>query len=152
MGDGLFEQRPYGGVYMGSMVMNANFLAIIEQIDSVTGKMDLADNICWRFGDEGAGVNVMIARFHINIVHVEQRFALSLAANLRHEHMLWHGRGSESHIGGRVLYENRAFERVLGLLHIADNLSQRFFRIWQRQEVVQVISADCGLRLLFGIR
>ena len=84
----------------------------------------------------------MIHRADVDVVDVEQDSAVSPLRNRGQELPFRHRRVPVGQIAGHVLDQDLAAQPILHLADPSGRKLQRFLRIWQRKQVVRVMTAD----------
>src|SRR5216683_7498654 len=89
-------------------------------------------------------IKSMVERAHENIVDVEQDSAVSLFSYRRNKFPLGHRRIGKRHVAGNVFDQYWSLERFLNLPNPRDDMTNRLFRVRQREQIVQIAPADAG--------
>src|SRR5437660_12144252 len=93
----------------------------------VTGEMDLAYGFERQRGEVRRGPPAVVARAHVNVVHVAENSAARAPCRLGQKLPLRYRRMPKLQIGGRVLDEDPALQRGLDLRDVpADDLECLF--------------------------
>ena len=109
---------------------------------AMTGEVDLADRRnrqCIEIGDR---VEPEIPRADIKVVDVAQNPAAGSPGDFRDELRLGDRRMAIAQVGGRVLDQQPPPEHLLCLLDMTAEEIEALFGIGQRQQIVQVSTAD----------
>ena len=114
------------------------------------GQMDFSDMLEGEGGQVGARVETMIGRRDQDVAHVEQQAAAGPSRDLADEFGLGNRAFPENHIGRGVFEQHAAPERLLRLIDVVAHFSQRFRRVGQRQQVVEIAVVMAGPGQMLG--
>ena len=126
-------ERPYGVGDFAPMVVDQERGIVVVAVNGMTAEMNFADMLDGEFVDEGSRIEAVIDGLDVHIVHVEQKPAAGAARNLAQERDLAHRRIGESDIGGGILEQHPAPERLLHLLDMVADARERLLGVGQRQ-------------------
>ena len=116
----------------------------------VTGEMELPHPVDRDTVEIGEWIETMIEGTHINIVDVEQDQAVGFGGDGGEKFPLGHHGCVVSQIAGDIFQQNLPPEKILHLSHPCNDVPQGFFGVGQRQQVVQVQTADAGPAQMIG--
>src|ERR1051325_5970645 len=100
--------------------------------------MNLHHSVARYAADVVLCVKAVVVTGHVNVVHVEQQSASSLARQLCQKGPLGESRFLELQIARRVLQHQWSFEKILYLPDALAHVTQTFPGEWKRQQVVRV--------------
>lgn len=114
------------------------------------GQVQLADAFRRQITNECPGVEAMVARTHVNVVHVQQQLAPRQVSQRVEKFPLGKLVGLGTYVAGDVLQHQRALQYVLHLAHTGGHVVQTFFGVGQRQQVMQLVGAATAPAQVIG--
>src|SRR5579871_1565034 len=135
------EELPYGIRYRAVMAVNEQKLALVIRLPGMAGEVNLADVFKRKIGEIVERRKAMVGGRNENVVDVEQQAAPGAPNQLRDERRLAHRRFPKNEIGGRVLKQELAPNRLLHLVYMIANPSERRLGVGKRQQIVEVRGA-----------
>ncbi len=124
------------------MIVDAQGASVRESLDAVSGQMDFADGLGRQGGDIGRGIPAVVVSADANVVDVAKDAAAGTGRDSSHELPFRNDRAAEGDVGRRVFDEDAPPQIGLGLVDMAADNLERFFRHRQRKQIGQVGSAD----------
>lgn len=103
----------------------------------VTGKVNFADELDRKTIDIGGGIEPMVHRRDHHIIHVEQKATARSLSDRRQKIHLVDRTVGEQYVGRRIFQQQLSAERLLRFIDMVDDAQQRFFRVGQRQQIVE---------------
>src|SRR5712664_480161 len=110
----------------------------VAAVVAVAGQVELADAVHWNSGQVSVGIEAVVARAHVDVVHVEEEAAVGLPRDPGQELPFGHGGRGVFDVAGDVLEEDLTAEHILDLPHARDHVRECFLGVRKRQQVVNV--------------
>src|SRR5882724_10586454 len=117
---------------------------------AVAGEVNLTHAIRWHREDISLGVEAVIDRAHVDVVHVEEDPAVGPFGDRCEKLPLGHRRVREAEVARDVLEEDLLPESVLHRLHPLDDVLERLLGVRQREQVVRVVTANAAPAEVIG--
>src|SRR4051812_3823805 len=111
---------------------------------AMTGKVNLSNASDRNAVQEIDGIEAVVERIDVDIIHVQQYMAVGAPSNLGYKLPFAHFRSAEIHIAGHIFQKDLPAEEILYRTHSCGDVLNGFFGVGQWQKIVHVLACHTG--------